>query len=73
MWPWMFKVFYGVFMDSFPLLGSTKKSYIILMSLVQVAVLLLMAFGPSFTLSQSYYGLLCTIFSVATCFTEAAT
>ena len=51
MWPWFFKVFFGIFMDSFPLFGSTKKSYIIVTAIVQVVVLLLMAFGPSFTLS----------------------
>jgi hypothetical protein len=72
MWPWMFKVFYGILMDCIPIFGSTKKSYIILMALVQCIVLCLMAFGPEFTLNETYYAWMCTLYSIASCFTEAA-
>ena len=34
--PWSFKFFYGLIADTFPIFGSRKKSYIILMSIIQV-------------------------------------
>ena len=33
--PWTPKLFYGIITDSFPIFGSRKKSYIIIMSLLQ--------------------------------------
>ena len=33
--PWTPKLFYGIITDSFPICGSRKKSYIIIMSLLQ--------------------------------------
>ena len=32
--PWTPKILYGVFTDTFPLFGSRKRSYLILMSVV---------------------------------------
>ena len=32
--PWVPKMFYGILIDSFPLCGSTKKSYLILLGTV---------------------------------------
>ena len=32
--PWTPKIFYGIITDTFPICGSRKKSYIILMGLI---------------------------------------
>ena len=37
--PWALKVFYGIITDNFPIFGSTKKNYLILLgSLLTVAI-----------------------------------
>ena len=33
--PWTPKLFYGIITDSFPIWGSSKKNYIIIMSMLQ--------------------------------------
>ena len=33
--PWTPKLFYGIITDTFPIFGSRKKNYIIIMSLLQ--------------------------------------
>ena len=42
--PTVFKVFYGFFSDAIPIFGYYKKSYVILMSFLQVATMALLAF-----------------------------
>ncbi len=42
--PWCLKIFYGLIADNLPIMGSNRKSYIILNSLVQAVVLLLLAY-----------------------------
>ena len=32
--PWALKVFYGIITDSFPIFGSTKKNYLILLGAI---------------------------------------
>jgi len=44
--PWTPKLLYGIITDCVPIFGSTKRSYIILMGLVQGTCCLLIAFIP---------------------------
>lgn len=41
--PWAPKLFYGILCDSLPICGSTKRSYCLLMGLIQAATLLSVA------------------------------
>ena len=39
--PWAPKIFYGILIDTFPICGSTKRSYLVLLGLiVSVAILI---------------------------------
>ena len=42
--PWSPKILYGFFTDTFPIFGSRKRSYLILMGLVQGATLVVVFF-----------------------------
>jgi hypothetical protein len=42
--PWTIKIVYGIFTDTFPICGSRKRNYIILMGFIQGAVLLILFF-----------------------------
>jgi BT1 family len=42
--PWAPKIFYGLFTDTFPICGSRKRNYIILMGLIQTACLAVVIF-----------------------------
>ena len=42
--PWAPKIFYGIIADTFPICGSRKKSYVILMSAIQCLCSLCIAF-----------------------------
>ena len=44
--PWTPKLFYGIITDTFPICGSRKKSYIILMGMIQCAASLCIALIP---------------------------
>jgi MFS family permease len=44
--PWTPKLLYGLFTDTFPLFGSRKRNYLILMGLIQ-GICLALAFFPS--------------------------
>ena len=44
--PWTPKIFYGIITDTFPIFGSRKRSYIILMGLMQCAAALCIALIP---------------------------
>ena len=44
--PWSPKICYGIITDTFPICGSRKRSYIILMGLIQCLCSLLIAFIP---------------------------
>jgi len=44
MLPWAPKLLYGVFTDTFPLFGSRKRSYLILLGLIQGICLLAASF-----------------------------
>ena len=37
--PFVFKMFYGIFTEAFPICGSTKKSYLIIFGIVQLTVI----------------------------------
>jgi hypothetical protein len=41
--PWTPKIVYGIFTDTFPILGSRKRSYLILMGLLQTVTCFLLA------------------------------
>ena len=41
--PWAFKLLYGLITDSFPIFGSSKKSYIILCGFLQALTNLMIA------------------------------
>jgi hypothetical protein len=43
--PWSPKILYGFFTDTFPIFGSRKRSYLILMGLVQ-GITLVVVFFP---------------------------
>jgi hypothetical protein len=42
--PWTIKICYGIFTDTFPIFGSRKKNYIILMGFIQGSILVLLFF-----------------------------
>jgi len=42
--PWTIKILYGIFTDTFPICGSRKRNYIILMGIVQGATFLILFF-----------------------------
>jgi MFS family permease len=42
--PWSFKIFYGLISDNVPLFGSRRRSYLILLSILQVIATLSLAF-----------------------------
>ena len=37
--PFVFKMFYGIFTEAFPICGSTKKSYLIIFGIIQLSVI----------------------------------
>ena len=41
--PWGFKIFYGLISDNFPIFGSKRRSYCILLSAMQLTVSLMLA------------------------------
>jgi hypothetical protein len=41
--PWTLKLFFGIITDSFPICGSTKRSYVLIMGLLQFVALLAVA------------------------------
>lgn len=43
--PWTIKIVYGIFTDTFPIFGSRKRNYVILMGFIQ-GVFLLVLFFP---------------------------
>ena len=38
--PWAPKLLYGIMTDSFPIFGSTKRSYVVLMGVIQFLALM---------------------------------
>ena len=52
--PWAPKIIYGIITDTFPICKSRKRSYLILMGLIQVIFALIIAFFP-----ESSAGLVC--------------
>jgi MFS family permease len=44
--PWTPKLFYGIFTDTFPILGSSKRSYLILMGFIQTVANLAVVLTP---------------------------
>ena len=42
-WPWVTKFFYGIISDTVPIFGSRKKSWLIIMGLLQFSSLLIAA------------------------------
>ena len=52
--PYTPKIFYGIITDTFPIFSSRKKSYVIIMGLVQCLAALGIAFKP-----DSDAGLVC--------------
>ena len=57
MLPWAAKIFYGMIIDSFPICGSRKRSYIVLMGILQclagitIGVFDELPLGPFFLMS----------------------
>jgi MFS family permease len=43
MLPWSPKLLYGIFIDTFPILGSRKRNYLILMGFIQTITCILVA------------------------------
>lgn len=44
--PWSPKLLYGIITDSLPICGSTKRSYVVLMGVIQFLCLMVVAFQP---------------------------
>ena len=42
--PWTPKIFYGIIIDTFPICGSRKRSYLIILGFLQFAAALMIAF-----------------------------
>ena len=64
--PWSLKFFCGIISDSFPILGSRKKSWLVICGTIQI-IASLMAATINFE-SHKWIIFLCTITSAAGCF-----
>ena len=72
MLPWAIKIFYGMMSDNIPILGSKKKSYLLIMGIVQTVVTAVMA---SLDTKDRDFGIMlmswCTFFSsMSTAFSD---
>ena len=63
--PWSVKFIYGITSDTVPLLGSRKKSWLLIMGLLQVISCLTVAFGNAKQLKLDLVMLTCTCVSGA--------
>lgn len=63
--PWSFKILYGLISDNVPIFGSRRRSYLIILSCLQLASSLLLAtyFGKNEKLTA--FLLMCNSLSVA--------
>lgn len=76
--PWAPKLIYGILVDSFPIFGSTKRAYVVLMGIIQIIFLLLVAFnlpqnpnpGTEDTTGAKYVMWMTTIYSTGGAFME---
>ena len=66
--PWTPKICYGVITDTFPIFGSRKKSYLILMGLLQTVTCFLLA-SVKFESATSIAWLV-TLFALSTAFID---
>lgn len=66
--PWTPKIIYGILSDTFPLFGSRKKSYLIIMGLLQTITCILLAI-IEFEYATSVAWLV-TAFALSTAFSD---
>eukprot|EP00928_Gymnodinium_smaydae_P081345 TRINITY_DN64891_c0_g1_i1.p1 TRINITY_DN64891_c0_g1~~TRINITY_DN64891_c0_g1_i1.p1 ORF type:complete len:613 (+),score=62.62 TRINITY_DN64891_c0_g1_i1:170-2008(+) len=75
--PWNFKLFYGFFIDSFPILGSPRKNYIVMGWAISMCLLLYMCFQSEAMVSSGdagfqHYTILCMVQCVFYMFADVA-
>ena len=63
--PWSFKILYGLISDNCPLFGSKRRSYLILLSALQVVATLLLATYSGTNEKWASFLLMCMNLSVA--------
>ena len=54
MLPWSFKIIYGLISDNFPIFGSRRKSYLLLMASVQFTTMIALGFQPESETSATW-------------------